>query len=230
LETAINNAIVAQTNLRDSEKLPEVACYVDSNNKVNFYTADKGTGASIAWTAGTNDATGLGRGTPVEAAGTATATTPTYSSVQPFVATELTILQDTVSACYSAMTLMIDAKIVTRNCLGSKFFKEPKLDGKREITLTLTKEYENETAFNSWAANSDVEFEMNLRTGTEIVTDSGVDYDADFYLKKCRINNSPEPVFNAQGSLTQEISATAFYEDATYQDIRIDINNDMSSI
>lgn len=231
LEAAINAAILAQTNLCDSDGLPEVACYVDSANKVNFYTSDKGVAASVAWTAGTNSATTLmGMGTPVEAAGSATAATPTYSSVQPYLATQLTVKQATVSACFSSATLMIDPKIVARNCIGSKFFKEVKLDGKREILLTLVKEYENETAFNSWAANSDVEFEMNIRTGTEVVASSGVNYDADIYIKKCRINNSPEPTFNAQSALTQELSATAFYYDSTYKDLKIDINNNMSSI
>jgi hypothetical protein len=231
LEAAINAAILAQTSLQDSDGLPEVACYVDSANKVNFYTADKGIAAAVAWTAGTHTASTLmGMGTVVEAAGTATAATPTYSSVQPYLATQLSIKQDTVAAYFSSVTLNIDSKIVPRNCLGSKFFKEPKLDGKREITLTLVKEYEDESAMTSWAANSDVEFEMNLRTGTEIVAASGVNYDADIYIKKCRINNSPEPTFNAQGALTQEIGAMAFYEDATYKDIKIDLNNDMSSI
>jgi hypothetical protein len=231
LEAAINTAIKAQSSLLDSEGEPEVACYVNSSNKVNFYTADKGASAAVAWTAGTHSATTLmGMGTPVEAAGAAALTTPSYSSVQPFCATQLTAKQDSTTIYLSSCKVMLDGKIVARNCLGSKYFKEPKIDGKREISLTFAKEYEDEAQITAWKANSDVEFELNLRTGTEIVAASGVNYDADLYLKKCRINNTPIPVFNAQGALTQEVTATSFYEDSTYKDCKFDINNTMSAI
>jgi hypothetical protein len=231
LEAAINTAIKAQTSLRDTDGLPEVACFVDSSNKVNFYTADKGIAASVAWTAGTHTASTLmGMGTPVEAAGTAAITTPSYSSVQPFCATQLSVSQDSISMCASSCKVLIDAKLVARNCLGAKYMSEAKIDGKREITLTLTKEYEDETQVTAWVANSDVAFELTLRTNTEIVAASGINYDADLYFKKCRINNTPQPTFNAQGAITQEISATSFYYDSTYKDCKFDINNTMSSI
>lgn len=231
LEAAINTAIAAQTDLQDSDGLSEVACYIDSADKVNFYTADKGTGAEITWTAGTNDAgTLLGYGTPVEAAGSASLPSESYSSVQPFAATDLVVKQDSTEICLESFTLTIDAKLIPRNCLGSKYMSAPKLDGKREVTISFTKDYEDETQIAAWAANTDVEFEGNFRTGTEIVAASGVEYDADLYLKKCRINNTPEPAFNAAGSMTQEVAATSFYEDATYVDCKFDVNNTMSSI
>jgi hypothetical protein len=231
LQAAINAAIKAQTSLNDSDGISEVACYVDSSNKVNFYTADKGVAASVAWTAGTHTASTLmGMGTPVEAAGSATLATPSYSSVQPFCATQLSSVQDSTSICLSSVKVMFDSKLVARNCLGSKYFKEAKIDGKREITLTFTKEYEDELQIDEWKANTDTAFEFNFRTGTEIVASSGVNYDADLYLKKCLINNTPMPVFNAQSSLTQEVSATSFYYDSTYKDGKFDINNTMSAI
>jgi len=231
LEAAINAAIKANATLKDSEGEPEVACYVDSANKVNFYTADKGVGASVAWTAGTHSATTLlGMGTPVEAAGTATLATPTYSAVQPYCATHLTVLQDSAAICVNSCKISIDAKLAARNCLGKKYLSEVKLDGKREVSLSFTKEYEDETQVDEWKANTDVAYEINLRTGTEIVAASGINYDADIFLKKCLINNSPTPVFNGAGSITQEITAVSFYYDATYKDIKIDVNNTLSSI
>jgi|WetSurMetagenome_2_1015567.scaffolds.fasta_scaffold02369_12 hypothetical protein len=230
LEAAVNTAINGTAGLLDSDGLPECACHI-TGGKINFYTADKGAGAAIAWTAGTADAgTLLGRGTPVQAAGTAALTTPSYSSVQPFMATQMTVKQDTAAIGVSSFKLSIDPKIVPRKVLGSKYFLEPKLDGKREIALSLTKEYEGEAAITAWLANSDVEFEANLRTATEIVAASGVTYDADIYIKKVRINNSPEPKFNSQGALTQEISARLYYEDATYKDLKIDVNNTIAAI
>jgi hypothetical protein len=142
----------------------------------------------------------------------------------------MTAKQDSTTIYLSSCKITLDAKLVARACLGSKYIKEAKLDGKREISLTFAKEYEDETQFDAWEGNTDVEFELNLRTGTEIVAASGVNYDADIYLKKCRINNTPEPVFNAQGALTQEVTATSFYEDSTYKDCKIDLNNTISSI
>lgn len=231
LEAAVNTAILGTSGLEDSDGEPGVACYIDSDDKINFYSADKGTGAEITWTAGTNDAnTILGYGTPVEAAGTDSLPSESYSSVKPFTATDLTILQDSTEICAESFTLTIDAKIVPRNCFGSKYMKEPKLDGKREVTIAFKKDYEDETQVDAWIANTDVEFEGNFRTGVEIVADSGVEYDADLYLKKCRINNTPEPVYNAAGSITQETTATSFYKDATYVDCKFDVNNTMSSI
>lgn len=231
LQAAINTAILAQSSLQDSGGLPEVACYIDDNDKVNFYTSDKGTGASVAWTAGTNDAgTVLGRGTPVEAAGTASLATPSYSSVQPFTATQLTVKQDTTSICATSCTLTIDAKIIARNCLGSKYMKEPIMEGKREVTIEIAKEYENNTAFEAWEANSNVEFELDLLTGTEIIASSGVNYELYVYLKKCRINNTPEPAFNGAGAMTQTINATSFYYDSTYKDIQMVVNNTISAM
>lgn len=231
LEAAINAAIKANTTLKDSEGEPEVACFVNSENKVNFYTADKGVAVSVSLTAGTHSASTLmGMGTPVEAAGTATLATPTYSAVQPFCATHLTVVQDSAEICVNTCKINIDAKLVARNCLGHKYLSEVKIDGKREISLSFTKEYENESQVDEWKANTDVAYEINLRTGTEIVAASGINYDADIYLKKCLINNTPTPVFNSAGSITQEISATSFYYDATYKDIKFDINNTMISI
>lgn len=231
LQAAINTAIKNQTSLCDTDGEPEVACYIDSDNKVNFYTADKGSGAEVTWTAGTNDAnTTLGYGTPVEAAGADTLGTPTYSSVSPFTAQQVTVKQDSTTIYLSAFTVMIDTKLVGRNVLGSKYIREVKFDGKREITLTMTKEYEDDDAYDAWLANSDVQFEANLRTNTEIVASSGVNYDSDFYFLKCRINNTPAPTFNGQGALTQEISATSFYYDGTYYDGKIDVNNTMATI
>lgn len=231
LEAAINAAILAQSSLQDSDGESEVACYVDSANKVNFYTADKGASAAIAWTTGTHTATTLlGMGTVVEAVGTAALTSPSYSTVQPFCAAQLIIKQDSTEFCASSCKITLDAKLVARNCLGHKYMSAVKLDGKREITLSFVKEYEDETQVTPWVANSDVTFELNLRTGTEIVALSGVNYDADLYLKKCRINNSPTPKFNAQGALTQEVTATSFYYDSTYKDGKFDLNNTMSEI
>lgn len=229
LEAAVNTAILGTSGLKDGDGESEVACYIDSDDKINFYSADKGTGAEITWTAGSNDANIiLGYGTPVEAAGTAALPSVSYSSVQPFMATDLTVKQDSTEICIEGFTLTIDAKIVPRNCLGSKFMKEPKQEAKREITISFKKDYENEAQVDAWVANSDVEFEGNFRTGTEIVADSGVEYSSDLYLKKCRINNTPEPVLNAAGSITQETTATSFYKNAIYVDGKFDVNNTMS--
>lgn len=231
LQAAINDAIEAQTSLNDDDGVPEVACYIDSDNKVNFYTTDKGTGAEVTWTAGTNDAnTDLGYGTPVEAAGTATLGTASYSSVQPFMAHQLSVLQDSTTIYLSGFTAMIDTKLVGRNVLGHKYIKEPKFDGKREVTLTLTKEYEDDNAYDLWAANTNVDFEVNLRTYTEIVASSGVYYDCDMYFKRCRILNTPAPTFNGQAAITQQIPAKSYYYDSTYQDVKIDVNNTMATI
>lgn len=231
LEDAINAAIVAQASLEDSDGVLEVACYIDSNNKCNFYTADKGTGASVAWTAGTNDINSdLGYGTPVEAAGTAALAAATYSSVQPFKASDLTIIQDSTEICVDSFTLTIDAGIIARFCLGHKFMKAVNLEKKREVSLAFTKDYEDETQVAAWEANSDVEFEANFRTLTEIVAASGVNYDSDLYLKKCRITNSPIPKYGGGGPIKQEVGATVFYEDATFKDAKYDVNNTMSSM
>lgn len=231
LEAAINAAIVAQSSLNDADGVPEVACYIDSNSKVNFYTADKGTAASVAWTAGSNDAnTILGYGTPVESAGAAALATATYSSVAPFTAVDIQISQDSTDICISSFTATFDMQLGPKNCLGHKYMKAVNIEGKRNFELTFAKDYENETQYDAWLANSDVEFKAELRTGTAIVALSGVNYDADMWFKKCRITNSPEPAFNGSGAMTQEVTATIFYEDATYSDASIDVNNTISSI
>lgn len=231
LEAAINAAILAQTSLNDSEGVSEVACFIDSNDKLNFYTADKGTGAQVTYTAGTNDATAsIGMGTPVEAAGTATLATATFSEVAPFVSTDMTVSQEGVDICVQSFTATFDAGLVNRNCLGHKYSKAVEIEKSRDIMLTFTKEYEDETAYNAWIANTDIEFQAALRTNNEIVAASGIDYDGNLYFKKCRINNTPEPSFEGQGAMKQEISATSYDYDNTYQDGLFEVNNLMSDM
>jgi len=231
LEAAVNTAINGTSGLLDDDGLPEVACYIDSDSKINFYSTDKGTGAEITWTAGSNDAnTVLGYGTPVEAAGAAALTTPSYSSVQPYISTQLSTLQDSTAICIESITVTMDAKVGPRNCLGSKYIKGPVLEGKPEITIAFTKMYENESQYTPWLNKTAVDFELNFRTLTAIVAASGVNYDADFYLKNALINNTSAPIFEGQGAMKQEVTATVFYEDATYRNAKFDLNNAMSNM
>jgi hypothetical protein len=228
LETAINTAIKATSGLLDSDDVAEVACRIDSSDKVNFYTADKGTGASVAWTAGTNDAGALlGRGTPVESAGASSNATPSFSSVQPFIGHQIKIEQDGSSICVGKLTLSIDAGIIGRKCLGHKFIKTPVFEKRRLINLSFEKDYEDENAISAWENNSNVDIKIEGRTGT--VAGGSYNYDLDVFLKRVRILNAPVPA-PALGVLKQTVTAKAYKYDATYNDIRFDVQNLLTSI
>jgi hypothetical protein len=228
LSAAINTAIEGTAGLLDSDKDPEVACYVNSADKVVFYSADKGVGAEITWTAGTNDAnTLLGYGIPVETAGSATITTPSFSSIQPFITTGLTVKMDDSEICVEKFSTTINSGIIPRKCLGLKTMKAVKFDKKREVTWSIEKDYEDETAIDKWLANTNIEIKAELRTGTEI--SGGENYDLDIYEKTCRIDNTPLPV-KKQGTLTQAISGVSFNTDTDYVDVRVDVKNNMDDL
>jgi len=228
LEAAINTAIEGTSGLLDSDGNPEVACYIDSDNKCHFYTADKGSGAEVAWTAGTNDAsTLLGMGTPVEAAGSDTIASPSYSSIAPFKAHQLSVLYAGSEIYVDKFTILIDAGIIGKRYHGHKYMRRPQLEKKRMITGSYEKDYEDETEITAAVANSNVELKGQYRTG--IVAAGGVNYDADEWLKRVRITGAPHPQ-PIHGTLRQVVTFKAYKEDATYNDYRFDVINLLSSI
>lgn len=228
LEAAVNTAIEGTTGLLDSDGNPEVACYVDSNDKINFYTADKGSGSEVTWTAGTNDAnTLLGYGTPVEAAGSDTIGTPTYSTVDPYKACQISLLYEGSEIYIDKLSITIDVGVIGKRYLGHKYMRRPQFEKKRVITGTYEKDYENEDEITAWAANSDVALKVQYRTG--IVAAGGVEYDADEWLQLVKITNAPHPK-PTQGTIRQVATFKAYKKDAIYLDYRVDIINLLSSI
>jgi hypothetical protein len=236
LEAALNTLIseggtpTYSNDNTDSDGVEKFACYINGDNKLVFYTSAKGSTAFIDYSpGGTDGSADLGFSTPTHADGLDVLATDTYSSVQPFTSVDLTVKQDSSAICVDNVTISIDTGLAAKKCLGHKYMKAVNIEKKREVTISFTKNYTDEAQVDAWYNNSDVEFEVNLRTGTEIITDSGIDYDGNIYLKKCRIQNSPVPK-PASGVIKVEATAMSFYYDATYGDILIDVNNTMSSI
>lgn len=228
LQAAINTALKGTVGLMDVDDVSEVACFVDSADKVNFYTADKGATASIAWTAGGNDAgTLLCRGVPVEAAGDAGIVAPSFSTVQPFIGHQIKVLQDGAEICAEKTTVTIDAGLIGKNCLGHKFFKEPILEKKRLVNVTIEKDYQDEAAVDAWEANSNVEVEIQMDTNT--IAGGMYNYTLKIYLKRVKILNAPTPV-PALGVIKQTINGQAYKHDTDYLDCRVDVQNLLTEI
>lgn len=228
LEAAVNVAIKATAGLLDTDSVPEVACFIDSNDKVNFYTADKGTTSTVAWTAGTNDAgVLLGRGTPVEVAGTSTNATPSFSQVQPFIGHQIKIKQDDVEICADKITVTIDGGLMGRRCLGHKFITAAQFEKKRLISVSFEKDYEDENAIVAWEENSNVDIKLEARSNT--LAGGTYNYDLDLFLKRVRILNSPVPV-PSLGVIKQTVTGQAYKHDADYNDIRVNVQNLLTEI
>lgn len=222
LVNAINTAIAANTSLLTLQRNPIAGCYVDSSNKLNFYSYSKGTSSTIAWTAGTNDAgTLLGRGTPVEAAGTSTVPTPVYSTLAPFIYCQGILKIDGVEAQVDKFSLTIDNQLQKKDVLGRCSMVGVNTV-ERVVSGTFTKWLTGDEVFEKFRGNADASLEINLRSN--VVADTGYNYDQDIFLKKIRYNN-PEPGVSAPDPIREEVPFVSYYYDATYGDVRIDVTN-----
>lgn len=222
LSAAINTVIAGTSALLDSSRNPEVACYVNSSNKLVFYTADKKSTASVAWTAGTHDAgTLLGRGTPVEAAGANALATPTFTTVLPFIFTQGIVKVDGVEIECEKLTLTINNGLIKKNVLGRDSYVGAN-KGTRIVSGSFGKWFSETAIYEKFRANSDATIKLELRTGVECAT--GYYYDCDIFMNKVRYGN-PEPTVPGNDPLKHDVPFTAYYADATYKDIAIDVTN-----
>jgi len=232
LATMINEVIAnpdnGYTGLLDSHRNPIVACRVDSNDKLNFYSASKGTSSAVAWTAGTNDAgTLLGRGTPVEAVGNATASTPVYNSaVGPYIYHQGRVKFDDVETYVQKLSLSIDNGLTPIDVLGFDSNKDV-IKVTRVVSGTISKWLENETIWDAFQNNSDIELKLELRSGVE--ADTGYNYDCDIIMKAIRYGN-PEPGLASKEPIMEEVPFTSYYYNATYKDFYISFINLLTSL
>ena len=227
LVTMINNAINSTSTLLNTMGDPKVACFVDANNKLNFYSATKGAASSVAWTAGTHDAsTLLGKGTPVEAVGAATLPTPTYSALQPFIFHQATLLVDGSSVDVEKLSLSIDIGLQAKNVLGQASLRDVLLGKNRVVTGSIDKWFEDETIINKFRALTSAALKIQLRSGVQVGA-TAYFYDCDIWLNNIRYGN-PFPKPSGTGPFKQSIPFTAYY-DVTYKDVQIDITNSLTT-
>jgi hypothetical protein len=232
LATMINGIIAdpdnGYTSLLDSHRNPIVACRVDSNDKLNFYSASKGTSSAVAWTAGTNDASLLlGRGTPVETSGNATVSTPVYNSaVGPYIYHQGRLKLDNVETCAQKLSFSVDNQLSPIECLGYDSNTDV-VKVTRVISGTITKWLEDATIKQAFENNTDVELDIELRSGVE--ADTGYNYDCDIIMKAIRYGN-PEPGLASKDPIAEEVPFIAYYYDATYKDFYISFINLLTSI
>lgn len=222
LAAAINTAIQGTAGLLDSYRNAKVACRLDSSNKIVFYSATKGAASAVAWTAGTNDAgTLLGRGTPVEAAGATALASPSYSSLNPFIFYHGAVIIDGVEAEVEKLQLVINNNLQPKNVIGRNSLVGVN-GGARIVSGTITKWLTGSSVWTKFRNGSTATLKLELRTGVEAAT--GYNYDCDIWLKDIRYGN-PEPGVTGPDPIKEEVPFTAFYYDATYQDILIELTN-----
>ena len=228
LAAAINDAIAGTSGLVDSYRRPLVACFVGSTKKLNFYSDEKGASASVAWTAGTNDAgTLLGIGTPVETAGSATPSKPSESVIQPFIATKTKLLLGGQSG--EEIPGMEKFKISISNgmglleTIGYYFAHIPVIHKRREVKVTIDAAYTDPAVLAHFMVNDTISLYALLETGVAIGSTSDK-YQAEIFLNSCKILKTPLPAMSGQDYIKQNVEAQAFADD-TYQDIEIIVKN-----
>lgn len=222
LAAAINTAIAGTTGLLDNYRNPKVACRVDSSNKLVFYSATKGAASTVAYTAGTHDATTLlGMGTPVEAAGAAELATPSYSSLNPFIFYQAKLIIDDVEAEVEKLNLTISNNLQAKNVIGRNSLVGVNIS-QRTVTGTITKWLTGSSVWTKFRNGTKATLKIEGRTN--VLAATGYYYDLDIWLKNILYSN-PEPGVSGPDPIKEEIPFTAYYEDATYQDILIEVTN-----
>ena len=233
LAAAINDAIASTAALLDSYRRPLVACYVNSLNKLVFYSGTKGITSSIAWTDGTHDAnTILGQGTPVESAGAAANSKPTESTVQPFIATKVRALLGgsggTEIPGVEKIKISVHNGMGLENTVGYNFAHQPVINKRREVKVSLDVAFTDTAMLTKFLANTTVNIYVLLETGV-IIGATAYKYQAEIYLASCKIVKIPLPNVSGQQYIKQTIELQAFY-DVTHQDIEIDLQNSLATI
>lgn len=222
LTAAINAAILATAALLDSNRNPKVICRVNSADKLVFYSSTKGASSSVAWTAGTHDAsTLLGKGTVVEAAGATSLVAPSYSALGAFVYSQGVAYIDDVEAEIEKMTLTINNNLQAKEVIGRNSLVGVNIS-KRVVSGTITKWLTGSTNWTKFRNATKTALKISLDTGIAAAT--GYNYKADIYLKNVIFGN-PEPGVSGDDPIKEEIPFTAYYEDTTYQDILIEVTN-----
>jgi hypothetical protein len=230
LSAAINTAIESTTTLLDTYRRPKVACYVNSANKLVFYSGTKGSASTVAWTAGTNDAsTLLGKGTQTETAGAATnAVAPTGSSIQPFIATRAILkLAGVEVPGVEKIKIVANNGIVAQDVVGYSFSPQPVIGKRREIKITVDCVFTDPSWLAKFVANTTAQIEVDLETATPIVGTHN--YAGKIYLNACKVVSIPLPNVSGPGVIKQQLTLQA-YEDVTHQDIEIDVTNNLATV
>jgi hypothetical protein len=230
LIAAINTAIEGTAGLTDKYKRPLVACFLNSASKIEFYSGTKGTGSSVAWTAGTDDAgTLLGRGTPVEAAGIATMSKPSESVIQPFINTQTTMTLDGVNIPgVDKAKISIKSGLDLHQIVGYFFPTLPIIKSRRSVTGTLDVAFTDVNWLVKHLANTTFALLFTLETGV-IIGSTAYTYKATIRLNSCKSTKTPVPNVSGTGHITQSIEFKA-YADAVYQDVEIDVVNSLATV
>jgi hypothetical protein len=233
LAAAINSAIEATPALLDSYRRPLVQCYFNSVSKLVFYSGSKGASSAIAWTAGTHDAgTILGRGTPVQTAGSGTNSKPTESLIQPFIATKVKLLLGGSSG--TEIPGVQKVKITANNgmgiidTIGYFFAHQPVIHKRREVKISFDVAFTDVTMLSKFLANTTISLYVLLETAVTIGTTT-YKYQAEIYLNTCKILKTPLPNVSGQDYIKQTIEAQAFL-DVTHQDIKVIVQNSLNEI
>lgn len=230
LEDAINDAISGTASLLDTYRRALAACYVNSASKFVIYSGSKGTTSSVAWTAGTHDASAdLSKGTPVEAAGAATNVKPSESAIQPFITTRATLKLGGPNGVeipgVEKVKISVNNGMGLLETIGYFFSHIPYINKRREVKVSVDMAFTDPTVLSKFLANTTISFYVLLETGVPIGATSDT-YKAEIFLNYCKITKTPLPNVSGQSYIKQTIEAQAF-ADPTYQDVQINVVNSL---
>ena len=227
LAAAINTAIENTSALLDTYRRPMVVCIADPTKRVAFYSGSKGTSSSVAWTAGTNDASGLLGNSQAGVAGSATNVKPSESTIQPFITTKARLFLGGPSGVeipgVEKMKISVNNGMGLLETIGFYFAHIPVIHKRREIKVTIDLAYTDTSILAKFLANTTIALYALLETGVAIGSTSDK-YQAEIFLNSCKILKTPLPAVSGQDYIKQTIEAQAF-ADNTYQDIEIIVKN-----
>jgi hypothetical protein len=233
LEDAINDAIAGTASLLDTYRRALAACYVNTASKFVIYSGSKGTTSSVAWTAGTNDASAdLSKGTPVEAAGAATNVKPSESAIQPFITTRAILKLGGPNGVeipgVEKVKISVNNGMGLLETIGFYFAHIPVINKRREVKVTFDMAFTDTSFLSKFLVNDTISLYMLLETGVAIGSTADK-YKAEIFLNSCKILKTPLPNVSGQGYIKQTVEAQAF-ADPTYQDIELDVTNSQATV
>jgi hypothetical protein len=153
-----------------------------------------------------------------------TPTSATFTTQNPLVFSSCVVNKTGSPIEVVSASVVIDNGVVSSNLLGQTTVKRPEIGG-RKVTGNLLINFEDSIVYNDFINGTNYEITL---TATGAVITGAYSYYLKFTLGNVVFLNNPTPNVGNKGVITQNVPFMALYDDATDQDIKVELMNTIS--
>lgn len=153
-------------------------------------------------------------------------TSATFSTQPPLIFSQGVVTYDSGAIAVVSAEVTLDNRVVADTFkLGQSTIVRPAMGG-RMITGNITIRFEDTTVYDAFIANTNHELKL---TFTGAVISGAYAYALVITLGKIYFTNNPTPNISGKGVIIQNCPFVSIYDDATDQDVKIELTNTIVS-